>query len=291
MNSIVGFFVGIIHAVSAMFGLGHLPPAPVDIAPDTQAEQSLTPQQVVDQFGTLPHGVTSDRPAPLTATKAASPGISVLGMTKYTDSDFGFSFWYPSSWKVDDMSESGQGAFRDTTDKAGNLSKGRIFIRGDGVEIDIDKVYSEDRIFDVNPGACGYCGPLRYFYDVNQHAWMKVYPQGPNGAPDASPDFISQAKNPVAADISNNTMGGLHIFSTEQKENAAIVPLSARHFLQVTGVTYTAECASGCAKYVKGDQAYLTRTIVATDPSVATPVSAEEQIEVIQAAKKAYAGE
>jgi hypothetical protein len=42
---------------------------------------------------------------PTTDTQTPSAGaktgeISVAGMTKYTDSEFGFSFWYPTSWGV-----------------------------------------------------------------------------------------------------------------------------------------------------------------------------------------------
>ena len=40
-----------------------------------------------------------------------------------------------------------------------------------------------------------------------------------------------------------------------------------------------------------GNYISLVRTIVATDPSVATPVSAAEQIKTIQAEKDAYAGQ
>jgi hypothetical protein len=38
--------------------------------------------------------------------------VSVPGMSKYTDSDFGFSFWYPSEWKVI-KGRSGSGSFSD----------------------------------------------------------------------------------------------------------------------------------------------------------------------------------
>lgn len=223
---------------------------------------------------------------PLAAT------VSVLGMSQYTDKDFGFSFWYPSGWKVSDLSGAGSGMFAGTTDRAGNLSMGRIIIRSpDGEEIDIDKVHSDTRTYDVNPGACGYCGPVRYFFDASLHQWMKQYPSGMNGAPDATTAQIEASKAPVPADVSRNNMGGLHLFSTEQKENAVILPLSARNFLVVRGASYTGRCATGCASDRKGDAAYLANTILATDPAVATPVSQAEQIKVIQAEKDAYAGQ
>lgn len=223
--------------------------------------------------------------------KGTQGDISVPGMEKYTDSDFGFSFWYPSGWTVTNLSETGPGMFAGSTDRAGNLLKGRLVVRGDDVEIDIDKIHSDEKKYNVNPGPCGYCGPLTYYFDTSLHSWMKVYPDGPNGAPDATPETVAAAKVPKTADISNNTMGGLHIFSTEQKESAAIVPISARDFLFVEGVTYGARCAGACAADVKGAAQYITRTITATDPSVATPVSPTEQTATIQAEKNAYTGQ
>lgn len=218
-----------------------------------------------------------------------SATVSVAGMSKYTDTDFGFSFWYPSGWTVTNVSGTGPGLFAGTTDRAGNLSAGRIMIRGGGIEINIDKVSASDLTYRVNAGACGYCGPLNYFFDPSLHQWMKVYPDGPNGAPGATPEQIAQYKLPRPADVSKNTMGGLHMFSTEQRESAVIIPLSARNFIQVTGVTYSQQCGGYCASEEKGAAEFLARTIVATDPSVATPAGRSEQQAVIQAEKDAYA--
>src|SRR5688572_32727178 len=33
-------------------------------------------------------------------SKLPGPQISVSGMTRYEDAEFGFSFWYPSAWTV-----------------------------------------------------------------------------------------------------------------------------------------------------------------------------------------------
>ncbi len=206
--------------------------------------------------------------------------VAVPGMSKYTDSDFGFSFWYPSGWIVTNISETGRGMFAGTTDKAGNLSAGRIIVKSGGMEINIDKVIASDMTYRVNAGACGYCGPVNYFFDSAMRAWMKVYPDGPNGAPDATPEMVAAYKVPKPADVSHNTMGGLHIFPTEQKENASIIPLSSTHFVQVG--EYSGQNPGS------GIHLPLVNTIVATDPSVAVPVSAAEQIKVIQTEKDAY---
>lgn len=206
----------------------------------------------------------------------------ISGMSKYTDKDFGFSFWYPSSWSVSSLNPG-------PTDREGNQLKGRIVIKeGENVEIDIDKVHSDQMVYNVNPGACGYCGNVRYFFNPNIHTWMKEYPDGANGAPDATPEEFAASKTATPANVSNNTMGGLHMFSTEQKESAVIIPLSAQNFLLVTGVTYTEQCGPACGAKVIGEAGLLARTVVATDPSVATPVSVSEQIKMIQAEAEAY---
>jgi len=47
--------------------------------------------------------MTNTDPSPVAhtmPTQTASSTVSVPGMSKYTDTEFGFSFWYPSGWKV-----------------------------------------------------------------------------------------------------------------------------------------------------------------------------------------------
>jgi hypothetical protein len=194
-------------------------------------------------------------------------------MSKYVDSDFGFSFWYPSSSTVNEIPLRG-------FSKSDQQIIKRLSVVVSGQEIWIDEVDSPSRTFNVEAGACGYCGPVRYFFDTELHSWMKVYPSGLNGAPDATPDQMTASKMPKLADISNNTMGGLHIFSTEQKENASIVPLSAKHFLEIIE-------PSG-KNPGSNIQIPLVKTVVATDPTVAVPVSMEKQIQFIRDEASTY---
>ncbi len=73
-------------------------------------------------------------------------------------------------------------------------------------------------------------------------------------------------------------MGGLHIlYGSARYGYDSIIPLSASNFLVVT---YTTGAGIG--------QLPLTQTIVATDPTVATPVSTTQQTAVIQAEASAY---
>lgn len=64
-----------------------------------------------------------------------------------------------------------------------------------------------------------------------------------------------------------------------------VIPLSAHNFLMVDAAP------AGIGGGAFGTQNYLAKTILATDPSVATPVSVAEQIKAIQVEKDAYAGQ
>lgn len=221
----------------------------------------------------------NDRAKVCEAANESSPQdnvISVPGMSKYTDTDFGFSFWYPSDSVVQEI------PLRNFSKSDETIVK-RLSVTVKGVELWIDEVNSPSRSFHVSGGACGYCAPVLYYFDTSLHTWMKQYPQGVGGAPDMAPAQFEQTKIPKPADVSFNTMGGLHIFSTEQKENAAIIPLSAQHFVEVGD--YSGKNPGS------GIHIPLIKTIIATDPAVATPVSAAEQIKTIQAEKDAYAGQ
>ncbi len=185
------------------------------------------------------------------STNGTQSSISVPGMQKYTDTDFGFSFWYPSGWTVSQ-----------TTAHPGGLGYGgnplqdpipTLQVSNGTKTIVIAKIASQSGVYDE----CGKCSRRTYF-DASLHQWM--YSEW-----DSNHNTVT---NP--ANVSINTMGGLHIISN------TIIPLSAHNFLVI-----------GEGSIVEP----LARTIVATDPSVATPVSAAEQIATIQAEKAAYAGQ
>lgn len=71
-------------------------------------------------------------------------------------------------------------------------------------------------------------------------------------------------------------MGGLPLIASTAMRSETIVPVKADYAVYVDGDTFGS---------------YLAKTIIATDPAVATPVSATEQIKTIQAEKDAYAGQ
>lgn len=203
--------------------------------------------------------------------------LTVPGMSIYSDADFGFSFWYPTGWIIDKkkiadgMTRSDDGAVMvgSVTVKHPTQWKG----------VSIAEYYSANRAFVTEKGACGPAADcpyfVRYYFDADLHTWMQYETYRYPGV-----DTVFRPDTTVVANVSSNTMGGLHVLGGYVRHGGAvIVPLSARNFLHISNTGET------------GDPAYrtLVNTVVATDPAVATPVGASEQVKVIQAAKDAYA--
>ncbi len=202
-------------------------------------------------------------------TITAQSQTSVAGMSKYTDSDFGFSFWYPSGWTT----SAGASSSKDLEDCT---FKGSIVTHGsqpsDGVII--SKYYCPNRSITLrgvnNTNPIGV--DIRYYFDVNQHLWMYE---------DLSGITNGSRRMNGPQNISVNTMGGLHIFPGVSRFGAdVVIPLSARNFLVVL--------SGDGGSYI--DERALAETILATDPAVATPVPVSEQVKTIQAEKEAYSG-
>jgi hypothetical protein len=199
--------------------------------------------------------------------------FNLSGMSLYTDSNFGFSFWYPSGWKVRQLSGK-ESSFIDTgAEIAGNAGGGEEggyeLTTATGKNIDIVELNSVGRAIHVGNEYYGYD---TYYFDTATHTWMDASTDAANGNPNAT----------TTANVSNNTMGGLHIFSGGARFGASsLVPLSAQNFLLIS----TSDIGGTLS------QNPIVQTILATDPSVATPVSAAQQTATIQAEKDAYAGQ
>ncbi len=180
-------------------------------------------------------------------------------MSKYTDSDFGFSFWYPSGRSVESNDAMGNQ----------NLMRRSINITGPAQKIQLTEVNSNEGVSGGNPAKTG--GTDKYYFDASSHAWMHsfVWACGENPCNPTSTE---------PADVSINTMGGLHIFTFGGTfgENVA-VPLTADNFV--------------IAEISGGETVPLIKTIVATNPAVAIPVSTAQQIATIQAEQQSYAGQ
>jgi hypothetical protein len=192
-------------------------------------------------------------PSTHTASTTVQAEISVPGMSKYTDNEFDFSFWYPNTWGVT------------TSDQrlptyGGDTFK-RTLVVSDGTRTILLAEYNSPSGLTYSFGKAS--GSI--YFDTNSHQWMDDNHWSPTQGLGNYP--------PVPLDISVNTMGGLHIIASE------IIPLSVRKFVVVDhGV-------------VAVDMLPLAKTIVATDASVATSVSQAEQIKAIKAEQAAYAGQ
>ncbi len=269
MQTSLAFIIGLLQSALSLLGFVQQHP---ELPQATRDQAQVVVQQAVGQATQM----LSANPQGVSSGKSDDGAISVSGMTKYTDSDFGFSFWYPSGWSVSSQSI-------DVTMFGGGTVSKQLVITGGKGKITLYEHASPARSIELSGGSCVNCPPETYYFDASQHVWMLKYPQGNlGGNPMATQAQIDATKIPKPADISSNTMGGLHIFSTAtgRLTGAHIIPLSAHNFVYVSSDTED-----------YGAYAYsLVNTILATDPSVATPVSVAEQIKVIQAEKDAYVG-
>lgn len=206
------------------------------------------------------------------AASAGAPetAISVPGMQQYTDVSFGFSFWYPSTWTVTEG----------TYDKDRHPYSGGTVIKSLVVTppaatyfdpIHLREFVSSDRdVIDSSNAGPVDDPPLysaKYYFDNKRHLWMT----------ESKGTRSSKWSSPEAADISENSMGGLHLFSGTARFGAdTIIPLSAKKFVIADNDNAGAS------------QKHLAATIVALDPAVADPVSKDEQTKTIRAEAVSY---
>jgi len=203
-----------------------------------------------------------------TLTLQASSSPVVVNYVQYIDSNLGFSFWYPASWHAVEVHVANSAKY-----PGGIVTKQLNIMNGDRT-ITVEEFSSPSfSITDsTGVGACPVCNTVKYYFDLKQHMWMVSYPQGTNTISSVSP---------MPAKVSNNTMGGLHMFPGSQRFGAnVIIPLSAQNFVIVS--------VDGAIATESADAQAFARTIVATDPTVATPVSVTEQEKDIKAEEAAY---
>jgi len=195
--------------------------------------------------------------------------IAVTGMQQYTDSNFGFSFWYPSGWVIQQPSSqqyiSISGGTVIKTIVVGSASN-------PSNSIAVQEFTSSGMSITDNSSA-GPAGngslSLTYFFDPTTHTWMMQDTDGENHT------------SIVTANVSTNTMGGLHLLRGNARfGDDFIIPLSAKNFLVVSSVQ------AGTIQ-----EGLLAKTITATDPSVATPINQVGQVQIIQAELSAYTGQ
>lgn len=224
-----------------------------------------------------------------TSTEATMPPSTPSGLTtisadiltstttfdKYIDPGFGFSFWYPGTWSVQDIPVQNPNAYQ-----GGTVIK-EIEVQDPAAPnlrfIDFMEYHSaSDTITFAGTGGgptitdSNFSSPIRFYFDPTLHTWMTEYPNGEAYASGNS----APANSPTSANVSKNTMGGLHIITgLTPYDEEGVVPLSAQNFL-VVDVAPADDTVSIDA---------LIKTIMATSPAVAVPVSQAEQSTTIEA--------
>ncbi len=192
------------------------------------------------------------------------PTVSVAGMRQYTDTKFGFSFWYPDNWTVTVPVNPPFGAQLQGGTVVATLG---LQPAGQAYPSIILKEFHSDTTSITDTGGAGPIGPITYYFDKASHLWMTT---------SAIADGVTDITKP--ADISNNSMGGLHLFGGTSRFDTNIIPLSAQNFVVMSdGGASNATVAA--------------KTVVALDPAVATPVSVAEQIKTIEAEQSLLASE
>lgn len=199
----------------------------------------------------------------------AQSQIVVPGMSKYTDAASGYSFWYPSSWKVTEEPVAGP-------DSSGWFQGGKV--------VKALRVDNHDQSGDVPPGVtievfsstshsitemgADSANPVgvnqKYFFDETKRIWMyAALSEMPDGRPPSQ----------FPADVSHRTIGGLPIFSGAARHGAdSIVPLSRDTFL----VLNTMDPGGDMGNEV------VAATVVSLLRGAASMVSARKQIDAIR---------
>ncbi len=192
---------------------------------------------------------------------------SVSGMSEWMggDPEHDFTFWYPSSWKVEGTAN-GYSSL-DVFDSNGNKVMTLL-------ETGANSVPGSASQNAWNPSIEGYmiaglANTQEYYFDSNTGQWM--YGE--------FPQMGSVITTP--ADVSVNTMGGLHILSwpNDTRHTSLLVPLSATLFVDIEATGNNVAITP------------LVDTIVATDPTIAIPVPTTQQTTTIQAEASAYSGQ
>jgi hypothetical protein len=191
-------------------------------------------------------------------------------VSQYTDSAFGFSFWYPTAWKVTEepvADPTADGWFPDAKilKELRIQNTGASDDNGQPSGVIIRELSAPAGLTELgrskSPSPVGI--DEKYFFDSGKHRWMNAQL---TEAPDGSPPATFPLK------IERRTMGGLPLFYGAARGGAeVIVPLNASHFLALTTLEYPDDSHN-----------YLAATVVATDAGAGKRASTQEQADTIR---------
>lgn len=196
---------------------------------------------------------------------------SVPGMSQFTETGFGFSFWYPAAWRVtdepvDDPTRGGwfPGATIVKELKIQNPATSEDNEQPPGVIL--EEILAPEGLTELGQSASA--SPVgvdgRYFFDSGLRRWMYTQlSDGPNGSP----------RSTNLVEIRQRTVGGLPIFwGAVRHGGEVIVPLDASHFLAISTLD-----VGGYDSHV-----YLAPTVEATHPEGSKRTSVQAQAVTIR---------
>ena len=175
-----------------------------------------------------------DRDASAAASAATGTG-ETYGMRQYTDTRYGFSFWYPKALQITVSTT------RDGKSFPGGVAVETLQV-GPAGGVSIHVVNSPKRMITDEPN--GHASPIaqtKYFYDASSRKWMVAYPEGTNSG---------ESGATTAADVSKKTIGGLPMLPSDARFDTTIIPLSTTRFIVVQdggGSAFTGELAQSVA--------------------------------------------
>jgi hypothetical protein len=193
----------------------------------------------------------------LAALGLSAAAAQTYGMKKFTDTKYGFSFWYPAALKVTVTASSDTASF-----PGGTLVETLQVGAAGGVVLHV--VDSPQSTITDEPN--GHAAPIpqtRLFLDAAMQLWMLAYPEGDAGGKPV------EAK---AADLSNKTIGELSMVGTGARFDTTIIPLTKTRFIVVQD----------------GGGAGFTTQLAATVAAVNAKVAAATQAKALQAEAAAY---
>ncbi len=192
-------------------------------------------------------------------------------MSQFTETYFGFSFWYPAAWRVTDepVADPTRGGWFPGATIVKELKIQNPAASEDNDQppgVVLDEILAPDGLTEL--GQSKSASPVgidgRYFFDSGVQRWMYAQlSDAPNGAP--------PSKYP--AEIRQRTMGGLPIFWGAVRHGAeVIVPLDASHFLAISTMD-----VGGYDSHV-----YLAASVEATHPAGSKRASEQAQAGTIR---------
>lgn len=193
-----------------------------------------------------------------TATTTAPVVANTYGMVQYTDSDFGFSFWYPSALQVVATTT------QDNTNFPGGVAVETLQIGSAGGTSVVVVNSLTATITDEPNNHASPIAQTKYFYDNASKQWMVAYPQGTTGPGSGAT---------TTANVSKTTMSNLVILPSGRRFDTTIIPLSTTRFLVISD----------------GGGSSFTGQLAQTVAQVGAPIDSSTQAETLQAEATAYA--